>query len=156
MEPTPTDHRDRGALTGPRSRAGAPGRGPGPRRTGHRRAAPPTLESGTRLLRGGRAVAARARREAGNRVHPARATVRADRQRRRRGSPWPVAPPLRLDLVDHLVHARDVLVLHEGGEPVDAFGLLCVLLGAPAMVVVERHVEEAERDDLVLVADVPC
>src|SRR3954452_24305837 len=66
----------------------------------------------------------------------------------------PAPRPSLLDDVDDFVDAGDVLVLHERGQPVDALVLLRVRLGAPAAVVVDAHVEEAEGDDLVLVADV--
>src|SRR4051812_8279082 len=61
---------------------------------------------------------------------------------------------LVVDRVDHLVHARHAVVLDERRQLVDALVLLRVGLAAPAVVVVDRHVEQAERDDLVLVADV--
>ena len=47
-------------------------------------------------------------------------------------------------------------VLHEGRQAIDALVLVGLGLAPPAVVLVERHVEQAPGDDLVLVADVAC
>ena len=65
-----------------------------------------------------------------------------------------LARRLLLDGVDDLVDAGHVLVRDKGREVIDSPRLLGVGLGAPLVVVVLGHVEEPERDDLVLVADV--
>src|SRR4051794_21382793 len=62
--------------------------------------------------------------------------------------------PSRVDGVDHFVDAGDVLVLHERRELVDALVLGRVRVRPPPAVVVLGHVEQPERDDLVLIADV--
>src|SRR3954463_7780546 len=62
--------------------------------------------------------------------------------------------PSRVDRVDHFVDARDVLVLDERRELVDALVLGRVGVRPPPAVVVLGHVEQPERDDLVLIADV--
>src|SRR6185312_4228979 len=67
---------------------------------------------------------------------------------------WDRRGPLLADLLDHLVDARDVVVLDERRERVHARVLLRFVLAAPAVPVVLRHVEDAERDHLVLVAHV--
>src|SRR3954447_15526551 len=62
--------------------------------------------------------------------------------------------PLRVDRVDHFVDARDVLVLDERRELVDALVLGSIGVRPPPAVLVLGHVEQSERDDLVLIADV--
>src|SRR3954453_16390790 len=62
--------------------------------------------------------------------------------------------PSRIDRVDHFVDARDVLVLQERRELVDALVLGSVRVRPPPAVVVLGQVEQPERDDLVLIADV--
>src|SRR5438128_1778849 len=47
-----------------------------------------------------------------------------------------------------------MLVLDEGGETIHPGGLPVVRLATPSAVVVDAHVEQAERDHLVLVADI--
>src|SRR4051794_24795831 len=61
---------------------------------------------------------------------------------------------LLLDDLDDLVHAGDVIVLDERREPVDTLVLCRVGVRSPTVVLVDGHVEQPERDDLVLVADV--
>src|SRR3954447_17774780 len=62
--------------------------------------------------------------------------------------------PSRFDGVDHFVDAGDVLVLDERRQLVDTLVLGRVRVGPPPAVVVLGHVEQPERDDLVLIADV--
>src|SRR3954451_14001542 len=62
--------------------------------------------------------------------------------------------PSRVDRVDHFVDAGDVLVLDERRELVDALVLGNVSVRPPPVVVVLGHVEQSERDDLILIADV--
>src|SRR3954451_1885842 len=62
--------------------------------------------------------------------------------------------PSRVDRVDHFVDAGDVLVLDERRELVDALVLGSDGIRPPSAVVVLGHVEQSERDDLILIADV--
>src|SRR3954471_13923393 len=62
--------------------------------------------------------------------------------------------PSRVDGVDHFVDAGDLLVLDERRELVDAPVLGSVGVRPPPAVVVLGHVEQSERDDLILIADV--
>src|SRR4051795_1424984 len=62
--------------------------------------------------------------------------------------------PSRVDRVDHFVDARDVLVLHERRELIDTLVLGGIRVRPPPAVVVLGHVEQPERDDLVLITDV--
>src|SRR5437660_2175004 len=61
---------------------------------------------------------------------------------------------LVVQLLDYLVYPGRGLALYERREVIYSLHLLRVRLRAPAVVLVFGHVEQPERDDLVLVADV--
>jgi hypothetical protein len=48
-----------------------------------------------------------------------------------------------VDDLDHLIDARSVDVLHEGGQAIHALVLLGIGLAAPAVIVVQGHIEQA-------------
>src|SRR4051794_15113812 len=62
--------------------------------------------------------------------------------------------PSRVDRVDRFVEARDVLVLDERRELIHALVLGSVGVRPPPAGVGLGHVEQSERDDLIVIADV--
>src|SRR4051812_45612481 len=72
---------------------------------------------------------------------------------------WRARPPaapdrLPVDYVDDLIDAFYRRALDERRDVIDPLGLVGIGLGSPAAVVLLAHVEQSERDDLVLVPDV--